>query len=332
MDKNEFVEQLLNWIQTPLRPGESPPFLSQEQIDALYSAPDTTTAAQFAIELGLGEYVTIIGRQLPSEFVDDEEAWRQAIGQNIANPTKFIGVDPAQKIVYQGEDTTIDKYAGNFYQIGDNNTFVDLEPQEIRNIQADLVNAGLLGKKAGREFRPGFWNPDADGEAMKDIMTLANIMGVGKAENGWKQALRNYINNPLPSYTNIQPYLPPNYDSISQDVKGLFRQRLGRDPKPYEVQLLYDAYDSEAKKMWSTQSKEYDLPDATPVTLDLYATEFDPSVYEDIGEQIDPGAEMLSTFDNITRKEQEAVQAGQDIQDSRNRIINSIIRGKQLRN
>ena len=35
---------------------------------------------------------------------------------------------------------------------------------------------------------------------------------------------------------------------------------------------------------------------------------------------------MLSTFDNITRKEQEAVQAGQDIQDSRNRIINSIIR------
>ena len=39
--------------------------LTQEQIDALYSAPDTTTAAQLSIELGLGEYVTIIGRQLP---------------------------------------------------------------------------------------------------------------------------------------------------------------------------------------------------------------------------------------------------------------------------
>ena len=55
---------------------------------------------------------------------------------------------------------------------------------------------------------------------------------------------KNYIANPLPSYQNIQPYLAPNYDSIAQDVKGLFRQRLGRDPKPYEVGLLYDAYDS----------------------------------------------------------------------------------------
>ncbi len=35
MDKQTFVDNLLQWIQTPLRPGESPPYLSQEQIDSI---------------------------------------------------------------------------------------------------------------------------------------------------------------------------------------------------------------------------------------------------------------------------------------------------------
>lgn len=130
-------------------------------------------------------------------------------------------------------------------------------------------------------------------------MTLANIMGVGKAEQGWKQALKNYIDNPLPSFKNIQPYLPPNYDSIAQDVKGLFKQRLGRDPKEYEIGLLYDVYDAEARKAYG-QTIPQDLPDATPVTLDMYSTEFEPQM--DVGEQIDPGAELLSTFDTVTQK------------------------------
>ena len=38
MDKKTFVENLLSWIQTPLRPGEAPPYLDQGQIDALYAA------------------------------------------------------------------------------------------------------------------------------------------------------------------------------------------------------------------------------------------------------------------------------------------------------
>jgi hypothetical protein len=46
----------------------------------------------------------------------------------------------------------------------------------------------------------------------------------------------------------------------------------------------------------------------------------------DVGEQIDPDAELLSTFDTITQKEQEALQAGEDVQNSRLRIINNIAR------
>jgi len=67
-----------------------------------------------------------------------------------------------------------------------------------------------------------------------------------------------------------------------------------------------------------------ELPDATPVTLEMYSTEFEPQM--DVGEQIDPGAELLSTFDTITQKEQEALQAGEDVQNSRLRIINNIAR------
>ena len=323
MDKNTFVENLLNWIQTPLRPGEAAPFLDQGQIDALYAAESVEQAAQYAITLGLGEYVTIVGKGTPVEYFDDDDAFRQAVGLSIAEPTKFIGVDPAQQITYQGQETTIGAMPGNFYQVGDNNTFVDMTPNEIRNIQADLVNAGLLGKKVGRSFRPGFFDPEVDGKAMKDVMTLANIMGVGKAEQGWKQALKNYIDNPLPSFKNIQPYLEPDYNSIAQDVKGLFRQRLGRDPKAYEVGLLYDSYTSSERAAFNAQQPQ-PLPDATPVTLEMYSTEYEAEM--DVAERNDPGADMLSTFDTVTQKEQEALQAGQDIQDGRLRIINNIAR------
>lgn len=318
MDKQKFIQDLLNLIQSPIRPGETAPILTQEQIEALYSAPDTTTAAQYAITLGLGDYVNLVGQQIPSQYFEDDEMFRTAINNAFLDNTRFIGVDPSQKIVYGGEETTISQVADNFYQIGDNNTFINLSPAQIRDIQADLVNADLLGAQVGRPFRPGFWNPEVDGEAMKDVMTLANIMGVGKAEDGWKQALTNYINNPLPQYQNIQPYIPPNYDSIAQDVKGVFRSRLGRDPKEYEIGLLYDVYDAEARKAFQGAPE---LPEATPVTLEMYATEFEPDV---VMEDIDPGARTMETFDKITRKEQEAIQAGQDIQDSRLRIINSI--------
>jgi hypothetical protein len=319
MDKNKFIQDLLNLIQSPIRPGETAPILSQEQIEALYSAPDTTTAANYAIKLGLGEYVTIVGKQIPTEYFEDDAEFLTAVNNAmIADTPKFIGVDPAQQIVYQGQETTIAEVGNNFYQVGDNNTFSNLTPAQIRDIQADLVNADLLGAQIGRAFRPGFWDPKVDGEAMKDVMTLANIMGVGKAEDGWKQALVNYTNNPLPQYQNIQPYIPPNYDSIAQDVKGIFRSRLGRDPKEYEIGLLYDVYDAEARKAFPTTPE---MPDATPVTLEMYATEFEPDV---VMEDIDPGAKTMETFDKITRKEQEAIQAGQDIQDSRQRIINSI--------
>jgi hypothetical protein len=319
MDKNKFIQELLKLIQAPIRPGETAPILSQEQIEALYSAPDTTTAANYAIELGLGEYVTIVGKQIPTEYFEDDAEFLTAVNNAmIADTPKFIGVDPAQQIVYQGQETTIAEVANNFYQVGDNNTFTNLTAAQIRDVQADLVNADLLGAQVGRPFRPGFWDPKIDGEAMKDVMTLANIMGVGKAEDGWKQALTNYINNPLPQYQNIQPYIPPNYDSIAQDIKGVFRSRLGRDPKEYEIGLLYDVYDAEARKAFPTTPE---MPDATPVTLEMYATEFEPDV---VMEDIDPSAKTMETFDRITRKEQEAIQAGQDIQDSRQRIINSI--------
>ena len=53
----------------------------------------------------------------------------------------------------------------------------------------------------------------------------------------------------------------------------------------------------------------------------MYATEFEQ---EAVTEDIDPSARTMEVFDRITQKEQEAIQAGQDIQDSRLRIINSI--------
>ena len=90
MDKQKFIQDLLNLIQAPIRPGETAPILTQEQIEALYSAPDTTTAAQYAITLGLGDYVNLVGQQIPSQYFEDDEMFRTAINNAFLDNTRFI--------------------------------------------------------------------------------------------------------------------------------------------------------------------------------------------------------------------------------------------------
>ena len=238
--------------------------------------------------------------------------------------TNYLGVDANTVINYGGDVTTIGAFADNFYVDGDQNAPEALMPEEIRVIQANLINAGLLGSKVNRPFRAGVWGKN-DRAALFELMALANQNGEGKAEKGWQTTLQLYLDNPIQEPEQVAAYLPPDYTSISNSINGLFESELGRKPKEYELKLLAETYLSEAKSAYQ-QNISLQTPQdimATAESLEDYGNHIQPVVEEGVT-AIDPGARMLDTFNKVTEKEQERLGANRDIQATNRIILNSI--------
>lgn len=115
--------------------------------------------------------------------------------------------------------------------------FAGKSPEYVRSIQEDMVAAGLIMKKEARTHW-GIWTTQ-EASLMHDIMDEANGRGVD-----WQVVLRGYrraekkLLEEGPTGFTPQPYMAPDYASLVQATKGTFRQQLGRDPEPYEMQLL----------------------------------------------------------------------------------------------
>ena len=183
-----------------------------------------------------------------------------------------------------------------------------------------MVNAGLLGAKVGKPFRPGFFDIRVEGQVMAQLMAQANASGIGKAEKGYQNVLQLYLDNPVSSPVEYKPYLPPDYSAVSNSVNGLFERELGRKPLPYEKKLLADQFLEDSQLAYE-QAIPDPLPDVTPDTLDDYGNHTTSDVPK---EQIDPGANLVETFNNITAKEQERLGTNRDIQATNRIILNSI--------
>ena len=325
-EKEKFISALLALVKTPLSAGENPIVPTEEQITELNAAENKDEAMKIAVNYGWADYVNEVIVAESQEGIQEQSQIEQAIANALAQGQQgFIGVDGTQPIVYEGVTTTIGEVGENFYMDGDQNVFSNLMPNEIRELQADLINAGLLGSKVNRPFRPGVWNPNIEGRAMYDLMTQANVMGKGKAEDGWRYSLQLYLDNPIQEPEKIQTYLPPDYNAISNSIDGLFESELGRKPKEYEIRLLADTYSANAKKAYE-QQVALETPmnvDITPETLEEYGNHIQPVVEEGVT-AIDPGARMLDTFNNITAKEQERLGVNRDIQATNRIILNSI--------
>ena len=321
-EKEKFISQILGLIKQPLPGGENPIVPTEQQIADLQSAETKQDAINLAQLFGWGEYLTQYAL-----LQDEQEQDTVAQALNLAlqgNQTNYIGVDANTVINYGGIETTIGEFGENFYVYGDQNAMEALMPDEIREIQANLINAGLLGSKVNKPFRPGVWGK-YDREAMYSLMTIANEDGQGKAEKGWETILQVYLDNPIQEPTQVASYLPPDYTTISNSIDGLFEQELGRKPKEYELKLLADTYSANAKKAYE-QKVALETPvdaDITPETLEDYGNHTQPVIEEGVT-AIDPSARMLSVFDDITAKEQERLGANRDIQATNRIILNSI--------
>ena len=317
-EKDKFIAEILALVKQPLLPGDNPINVTEENVAELNGAPDLTTAMAIAENLFGAEYVD---QYALSKGIQTQD-YQSVVNQNILgiSPYNFIGVTADQTIVYGGEATTIGAQPGNFYQEGDQNVFANLLPEEVRELQADMVNAGLLGDKVGKPFRPGFFDIRVEGRVMEQLMAQANASGLGKAEKGYQNVLQLYLDNPVSSPVEYKPYLPPDYSAVSNSVNGLFERELGREPLPYEKKLLADQFLEDSQLAYE-QAIPDPLPDVTPDTLDNYGNHTTSDVPK---EQIDPGANLVETFNNITAKEQERLGTNRDIQATNRIILNSI--------
>jgi len=322
-EKEQFISEILALVKQPLA-GSNPITPTEEQIALLQASKDTADAMQVAKNLGWTDYLVEWSLNKP---VDEQENLQNALTLALQGDTSnYLGVDANTVVNRGGEVTTIGAYGENFYVNGDQNVFEASTPEEIREIQANLINAGLLGVKVNRPFRPGVWGR-YDKEAMKELMSQANQNGEGKAERGWETLMQVYLDNPIPEPTKVQAYLPPDYKSISNSVNNLFESELGRKPKPYELRLLADTYSVNAKKAYE-QDVALETPQeqvAVAGELEDYGNHIQPVIETGVTD-IDPGARMKDVFDRVTQKEQERLGRNRDIQ-ATNRIITNAITG-----
>ena len=322
-DKEKFISEILALVKQPLA-GENPIVPTETQIAELQKADGVEDAILIANNFGWSDYVVKWSLDQPTDQQDSVATALQAAlsGQQ----TNFLGVDANTVINYGGDVTTIGAFAENFYVDGDQNAPEALAPEDIRVIQADLINAGLLGNKVNRPFRPGLWGK-SDRDALYELMILANQDGEGKAEKGWQTLLQVYLDNPIQEPQKISGYLPPDYKAISNSIDGLFEQELGRKPKEYELQLLANTYSANAKKAYEQKVALQTPIDevAMPETLEDYGNHIQPVIETGVTE-IDPSARMLDTFNKVTAREQERLGRNRDIQ-ATNRIITNAFTG-----
>jgi len=320
-EKEKFISQILGLVKVPIA-GQNPIVPTEQQIADLQSTETLQDAISLANNYGWGEFVD---QWAISQDTSQQDTVAQALNFALqGNQTNYLGVDANTVINYGGVETTIGKFGENFYVDGDQNAMEALMPDEIREIQANLINAGLLGSKVNRPFRPGVWGVN-DRKAMYEIMSIANQDGQGKAEEGWKTILQVYLDNPIQTPSQVASYLPPDYTTISNSINGLFEQELGRKPKEYELRLLADTYSTNAKKSYE-QKVALETPVeevATAETLDDYGNHIQPVVEEGVT-AIDPSARMLDVFNRVTEKEQERLGVNRDIQATNRIILNSI--------
>ena len=320
-EKEKFISQILGLVKVPIA-GQNPIVPTEQQIADLQSTETLQDAISLANNYGWGEFVD---QWAISQDSSQQDTVAQALNLALqGNQTNYLGVDANTVINYGGVETTIGKFGENFYVDGDQNAMEALMPDEIREIQANLINAGLLGSKVNRPFRPGVWGVN-DRKAMYEIMSIANQDGQGKAEKGWETILQVYLDNPIQTPSQVASYLPPDYTTISNSINGLFEQELGRKPKEYELKLLADTYSANAKKAYE-QKIALETPvdaDITPETLEDYGNHIQPVVEEGVT-AIDPSARMLDVFNRVTEKEQERLGVNRDIQATNRIILNSI--------
>lgn len=222
---------------------------------------------------------------------------------------------------------------------------LSMSPGKLLTIQRKLQQGGLIRSVTGR--------PDsASIDAMTEVMGIANSEG-----RDWQTALDLVVNRfqsaqqeadagagagslRSPTFT-FDPYTPPDYDTLTGEVRQLFRQQLGRDPEPHELTTLADkmrslhrsSYDQQraaaqqkfqaevaAQRQSVTNAETGQGGPANPVTTDAGVA----------GEQVDVGASIQSIFDERFGGEVDRVERAREALRSQSTSLSALLGGRQF--
>jgi len=330
MTVNEFINLLIEQVNYKVNAqGLSRNVLDANALSILQEQP-TVEAAMAEAALLLSGVMTIdeiqrIGQGGGQPQIQNYPQDTTAFGQSYVS---FLGDVPSYYTTPTGRAITEkdeqDEYV--FFKQGDQySKFLGLSPEVKATIQTDLVNAGLLERG---KFLIGEWD-DASADAMKVVLGRANQTG----NPDWIASLSWYVDNQLPEIPTAKDIvLPPDYTGIANQINGMFAQSLGREPKDYEKQLLLEDYQSMIAKQIANAQRVAQLTEQpefqTPKELVDYANhgieDIQATILEEGITQIDPSAQLLEKFNEVTKFERERLKGKEDIQRTNQTILNLI--------
>ncbi len=336
METSTFVDrivEILRFVNSQQQAGQNQFTFTEEQFETINTATDINTASSYLLAYGIPNYIIDLALD-ENQSVDTLGSYdlslQSAMNEfGLAQPGSGpIGVT-ASYVSPRGESAT-EYYTEN--ELVDN--FAGLGEEQIASIQASLINAGLLQVDA--EFIAGDYGQSTQ-RAMSFVLGTVNRRGVTEEEkvtgSAWKQALAEYELNPLPKYPDADTYLPPDFASVSNTIKTMFRRGLNRDPQPYELKLLANTLYSESQQAYQ---QSVDLDKATQqqdVTgTGLLDGEFGNYSKENVQAkidsegltQIDPLARVQFGFDNMIQNELGRLGENVDTRRTRASILSSI--------
>ena len=182
---------------------------------------------------------------------------------------------PADRARFGGAaEVTIEEIPPRYFE-GDHMIPATYGPERIIEIQKQLERAGLLMPGS---YWAGFWD-DASQAAYYQVLAYSNQRGTE-----WEQTIEDLIRTVPEDVRKAQAkalaenvfqepaYIKPDWASLTQEVKALFRSRVGREPTDEELAewagFLSESYRAQHEAMVEVERAEFERERAsTPVDI-----------------------------------------------------------------
>lgn len=236
------------------------------------------------------------------------------------------------------------------YYSGDELIPATLDPVQIRRLQNDLVRAGLL--KPG-DFQPGFWD-QASQDSYFVALAYANQSGDPvQTILAYLATLPKPAQAPEVTAKEVRQFVPTDPAALAQEVKSVFRQRLGREPSPAEVRRMAAqlagneelAFDQETGRLddvaaaraaqlaqdeaavaRATDPNTFDNPELRRAYANMPQVSTGDTInLPDAGPAIDPVARFLEQFDRRYGPEMRRNEAVADYTTQRQNVLQSLL-------
>lgn len=215
------------------------------------------------------------------------------------------------------------------YFEGDQLTPAGQDPAAIGRIQARLVEAGLLDPDG---YWAGFWD-SATSDAYLGVLGYANQRGssadqalsdlIASVPDSVKEA-RNRAK--LAKVFVADPFVEPDKATLAQDVKAMFRQKVGRDPRPDELAEMSSALGSDYRAAYDAQvAAERSLFEA-----EQQAAETGVPQTAQAFSSVDPSARFAQLFDERYGPEMDFIDDQETVARNTQNIMGNLTRITQM--